>query len=216
MSQARTTVHLVRHGEVDNPHHVLYERLAGFHLSDRGRAMARRVADFFNDGHHGQIDRLVVSPLERAQETAAPLAQGLGLAIETDQRLIEAQSHFAGMRIDLPNLIRPRSLRRLFNPLRPSWGEPYEAIADRMTQAITDLRTANPGRQMIVVSHQSPIWRARLKAEGRPVRILPRGQACSLASVTSLIYEDDQLSAVWYSEPARDLLPPPPRHQPIL
>jgi broad specificity phosphatase PhoE len=207
MVEPRTTIHLVRHGEVDNPRHVLYERLPGFHLSDRGQAMARRVADHFAGRGAGQVDALVASPLERAQETARPLAEALGMEARTDGRVIESGSVFAGQRIDLGNMLKPSAVRRFYNPLRPSWGEPFEAIADRMHAALADLRAEFPGGEVVVVSHQSPIWRARLRAEGRPVWPLPRGRACSLASVTTLVYEGDQLSAVCYCEPAADLLP---------
>ncbi|MDR0626781.1 MAG: histidine phosphatase family protein, partial [Bifidobacteriaceae bacterium] len=123
-------------------------------------------------------------------------------------RLIEAGSKLAGMKIDLPHLAKPTSLRHLYNPLTPSWGEPFDAIAARMTAALADIRSQIPGGRAIVVSHQSPIWRARLLAQGRKLWPMPRGRACSLASVTSLVYEGESLSAVGYYEPAADLLPP--------
>ncbi|MDR1189857.1 MAG: histidine phosphatase family protein [Bifidobacteriaceae bacterium] len=208
MVQPRTTIHLVRHGEVDNPESLLYERLAGFHLSERGRAMADRVAEHFAATAEPQVDLLLASPMERAQETAAPTAAALGLPVRIEPRVTEAASDFAGLRINLPNMLKPSALTRLYNPLRPSWGEPFADIADRMHAALSDLRAEIPGGRAIVVSHQSPIWRARLKAEGRPLWPLPRGRACSLASVTTLIYEGDQLSAVCYYEPAASLLPP--------
>ncbi|MDR2252966.1 MAG: histidine phosphatase family protein [Bifidobacteriaceae bacterium] len=207
MAAPRTTIHLVRHGEVENPDDVLYERLDGFHLSAVGQAMARRLADHFARRARGDVDLLLASPLERAQETAAPIAEALGLAIRTEPRVIEARSDFAGRRIDLPNLAKPSAARRLYNPLRPSWGEPFTEIAARMHAVIAELRDEIPGGQAIVVTHQSPAWRARLKAEGRPLWTLPRGRACSLASVTSLVYEGGQLGAVGYCEPAADLLP---------
>ncbi|MDR2453611.1 MAG: histidine phosphatase family protein [Bifidobacteriaceae bacterium] len=207
MSQARTTIHLVRHGEVHNPDKVLYERLPGYHLSETGRAMAQRVAEHLTRRAGGRIDALVASPLDRAQETAAPLAQAARLEIRTEPRVIESQNQFAGLRTNLPNLVKPTAVWRLRNPLRPSWGEPYEAIADRMHAAIADLRAEFPGGRVVVVSHQSPVWRARLRAEGRPIWPMPPRRACSLASVTSLVYEGDRLAAVGYCEPAADLLP---------
>ncbi|MDR1118019.1 MAG: histidine phosphatase family protein [Bifidobacteriaceae bacterium] len=207
MAEPRTTIHLVRHGEVHNPDHILYERLPGYHLSERGQAMARRVGEHF-ESRRGRVDTLVASPLERAQETAAPIAEALGLEIRTDPRVIEAGNSLAGRRITLPNLLKPSAARRLYNPLRPSWGEPFEAIAERMHAAIGDLREEVGGGTAVVVSHQSPVWRARLHAEGRPLWPMARGRACSLASVTTLVYEGDKLSAVCYCEPAADLLPP--------
>jgi broad specificity phosphatase PhoE len=208
MAQPRTTIHLVRHGEVFNPEALLYERLAGYHLSERGRRMAERLALHFGAKGHPAVDSLVASPLERAQETAQPIAQALGLEIQTDPRLIESGSKFAGRRTNLPALLKPSALANLYNPFRPSWGEPYVRIANRVHAALADIRARTPGGRVIVVSHQSPIWRARLLAEGRPLWPMPLGRACSLASVTSLVYQGDQLSAVGYYEPAADLLPP--------
>jgi broad specificity phosphatase PhoE len=169
--------------------------------------MAQRVADHFAVRYAGQVDLLVASPLERAQETAAPIAEALGLPIRTDPRVIESGSHLAGRRTDLKGLLHPGSLRWLYNPLRPSWGEPFEQIADRMAEVLAELRQEIPDGQVVVVSHQSPVWRARRREEGRTVWPMPRGRACSLASVTSLTYEGEKLSAVGYYEPAADLLP---------
>ncbi|MDR1635011.1 MAG: histidine phosphatase family protein [Bifidobacteriaceae bacterium] len=207
MARPRTTIHLVRHGEVDNPEAVLYERLPGYHLSDLGRAMAARVAEHFAEDSGRPVDRLVASPLERAQETAAPIAQALGLEVTSEPRVIEAASKLAGKRVDFPNLVKTGRPSWLINPLKPSWGEPFADIADRMDAALADLRAQIPGGRAIVVSHQSPIWRARRRAEGRSLWPLPRGRACSLASITTLVYEGDRVSAVGYYEPAADLLP---------
>ncbi|MDR3359454.1 MAG: histidine phosphatase family protein [Bifidobacteriaceae bacterium] len=207
MAEPLTTIHLVRHGEVHNPAGVLYERLPGFHLSDNGQAMAQVVADHLATRHAGQIDALVASPLERAQETAAPIAQALGLEVRTDPRVIEAQNSFAGQKVDLPNLLKPRAAVRLANPWRPSWGEPFKQIAARMHAAMADLRAEFPGGQVVVVSHQSPIWRAVRQALGEKLWKLARSRDCSLASVTSLTYDADQLASFAYAEPAAHLLP---------
>ena len=87
MGQNRTMVHLVRHGEVENPAGLLYGRLPDYHLSDLGREMAARVAEHLRGR---DVVYLVSSPLERAQETAAPLAETLGLPVVIDERVIEA------------------------------------------------------------------------------------------------------------------------------
>ncbi|MCL2802676.1 MAG: histidine phosphatase family protein [Micrococcales bacterium] len=202
-----TIIHLLRHGEVDNPTGVLYERLPGFNLSNNGRAMAELAAAHLAKPGGRTITQLYVSPLDRAQQTAQPVAQALGLEIQTEPDVIEAQSDFVGTVVDLPHLIRPKALIKLRNPRRPSWGEPFEQIAARMLGAIGRARQAAQGQAAVIVSHQSPIWRARLKAEGRPVWPMPRGRACSLASVTSLTYEADKLVEVGYAEPAAQLLP---------
>src|SRR6202044_4290106 len=88
-----TVVHLLRHGEVHNPEHVLYGRLPGYHLSANGRMMAVAAADFFAGR---PVAAVFASPLERAQETAQPVAERLGLTITTDDRLIESAKGLEG------------------------------------------------------------------------------------------------------------------------
>lgn len=202
----RTIVHLMRHGEVHNPEGVLYGRLPGYHLSDRGRRMADLVADSLADR---DITRIISSPLERAQETAAPIAARHGLEIAIDVRLIEAGNHFEGMTFGVGDgsLRHPGHWPKLINPFRPSWGEPYEQIAARMLAVVDRARAEARGHEAVLVSHQSPVWIARLKLEGRRLWHDPRKRQCSLASLTSLTYDDDRLVSIEFSEPAASLLP---------
>ncbi|WP_380170950.1 histidine phosphatase family protein [Kineococcus sp. DHX-1] len=201
----RTTVHLVRHGEVFNPERVLYGRLPGFRLSDRGQRMATRLGEFFADH---DIASVTASPLQRAQETATPVARTHDLDLGTDARLIEAGNSFEGHRVtDGAGSIRdPRVWPRLWNPFQPSWGEPYEQQVARMSAVVRDVRDAFPGRESVLVSHQLPVWVTRLRAEGRPLVHDPRRRQCALASVTSLEFSGRTLVSVAYTEPAADLL----------
>lgn len=91
-----TQVHVVRHGEVHNPTGILYGRLPGFHLSATGAAQAAAVADALADR---DIVAVIASPLQRAQETAAPIAARHDLAVETDPDLIESANFFEGRRV---------------------------------------------------------------------------------------------------------------------
>ncbi|HEV2932609.1 MAG TPA: histidine phosphatase family protein, partial [Streptosporangiaceae bacterium] len=122
-----TFVHLLRHGEVDNPHGIIYGRLPGYHLSANGRMMAEAAADYFADR---PVVALFSSPLERALETAGPVAERLGLPIVTDDRLIESWNHFEGLKFGVGDgsLRRPAHWPHLVNPFRPSWGEPYHDV----------------------------------------------------------------------------------------
>ena len=203
-----TVVHVLRHGEVHNPSKVLYGRLPDFHLSDLGRAMADRIAERLGDE---DLTHVVASPLERAQETARPTADALGLPVATDDRLIEAGNVFQGQTFGVGDgsLRRPTHWKHLVNPFRPSWGEPYVEIAERMLAAVAAARDAARGHQALAVSHQLPIWTARSFATGRRLWHDPRKRQCSLASLTSFTYEGDDLVSVSYEEPARDLLPLP-------
>lgn len=202
----RTVVHLLRHGEVHNPDGILYGRIPGFHLSARGRQMADVVAAQLAGA---DVTLVVSSPLERAQETAAPIAAAHGLPVGTDVRLIEAGNTFEGKKFGVGDgsLRHPAQWAKLVNPFRPSWGEPYEQIAARMLAVVDLARTAAAGHEAVLVSHQSPVWIARLKLEGRRLWHDPRKRQCSLASLTSLTYDGDRLAAIAFSEPAAALLP---------
>lgn len=202
----QTIVHLLRHGEVDNPSGILYGRAPGYHLSERGRAMADRIASSIGDR---DIVHLVCSPLERAQETAAPLAQVRGLDVVTDERVIESSNVFEGKPFGVGDgaLKSPSAWRHLWNPFRPSWGEPYVSVAARMRAAVQDARVAARGHEAVVVSHQLPIWVTRLSAEGRPFLHDPRRRQCTLCSLTSFHFDGARLVEVTYSEPAADLIP---------
>ncbi|NUR85869.1 MAG: histidine phosphatase family protein [Nonomuraea sp.] len=199
-----TVVHLLRHGEVHNPQGVLYGRLPGYHLSEAGRQMAELVAKAVAGR---DIAALFSSPLERAQETAAPLASSHGLEIRTDERLLEADNLLQGRAVGqgLGVLRDPRNYRYFWNPLRPSWGEPYARIVDRMRSMVDDARAAARGHEAVLVSHQLPIWAIRMAAEGRRLWHDPRRRQCALASLTTFTFDGDRLVSVGYSEPAGSL-----------
>jgi broad specificity phosphatase PhoE len=196
-----TTVHLLRHGEVHNPAKILYGRLPGYRLSTTGEAMAMSAAEWFAGK---DVTHLVSSPLERAQQTAAPIAETLSLPVQLDERLIEAGNAFEGLRVGVGDgaLRAPRHWWKLRNPFRPSWGEPYVEIAARMLAAVEAARDAARGHEAVLVSHQLPIWTLRLHVEGRRYAHDPRRRQCGLASVTSVTYDDDRIRGVTYAEPA--------------
>jgi broad specificity phosphatase PhoE len=202
----KTTVHLMRHGEVHNPSGVLYGRRDGFHLSDLGIEMAQTVAEAIA---HRDVTHLRVSPLERAQETAAPLARTFGIDIVTDDRVIESSNVFEGQSFGVGDgaLRKPSAWIHLWNPFKPSWGEPYKEVAARMMAAVYDARDAALGREAVIVSHQLPIWTTRLFVEKRSYLHDPRKRQCTLCSLTSLNFTGDRLTSVAYSEPAGHLIP---------
>lgn len=206
MVQNRTIVHLVRHGEVYNPAGVLYGRLPDYHLSELGREMAERVAQHFRDR---DIVHIRSSPLERAQETAAPIAEILGLPVVIDARVIEAANYFEGLRLSFDGALRhPRNWLYFRNPAKPSWGEAYKDILARMRPAMRDAAEAAFGHEAVIVTHQLPIWVARSNAEGRRMAHDPRKRQCTLGSVTSFTYIDAHVTSVSYVEPAAELLRP--------
>jgi broad specificity phosphatase PhoE len=198
----QTRVHVVRHGEVYNPTGILYGRLPGFHLSEKGRAQAEAVADALADR---DIVAVIASPLQRAQETAAPIAAKHGLPVDTDPDLIESANFFEGKRMGPGDGAwrDPRFWWQLRNPFRPSWGEPYHDVAARMLAVMETAREAAAGREAVCVTHQLPIWVTRRKAEGKRLWHNPAMRECALGSVTSFTYSGDRLAGVAYTVPAR-------------
>ncbi|MSV65740.1 MAG: histidine phosphatase family protein [Actinobacteria bacterium] len=202
-----TTVHVARHGEVENPQKILYGRQPGWRLSARGQEMAKTLGEWSKSINLGALH---VSPLQRAQETAAPIAAAHGIEITTDERLIEAANIFEGKSFEPGSgiLKHPSAWRHLYNPWKPSWGEPYEEQINRMLAAIFAANKAANGKDAIVVSHQLPIWILRSAIEGRSLLHDPRKRICTLASVTSVHFDDEGvISGISYSEPAGHLLP---------
>jgi broad specificity phosphatase PhoE len=215
-------VHLVRHGEVHNPDGILYGRMPGFHLSELGRRMAQAAADDLV-ARHRPVTAVIASPLQRTQESAAPVAAAFGREIETDARLIEPSNHFEGT-VMSHALRNPVNWPWLVNPLRPSWGEAYRSIEQRMLAAVngafdrldarpSDARHAgaqqsdaqDAGGDIALVSHQLPIWVAHLSVAGERFVHDPRDRRCSLSSITSFERRDGQLVEVAYSDPAAAL-----------
>lgn len=196
-----TIVHMMRHGEVDNPDGILYGRLPGFRLSGDGQAQARKVADTLADHN---VKAVFASPLQRAQETATPIAAAHGIPILTNDDLIEADNVFEGLKVSVGDgaLSKPRHWPKLRDPFTPSWGEPYIQLAHRMLAAANKARDAARGHEAVCVSHQLPVYTLRRFLEGQRLWHDPRRRQCSLASLTSLIYDDDALVDIIYSEPA--------------
>lgn len=194
-------LHLVRHGEVHNPQRVLYGRLPHYHLSEAGHVMAAAAARYV-----ASLDRPVsalrCSPLERTRESAQPFTELFGLEAVADERVIEPTNLFEGtsMRRSLSN---PMNWWRLRRPSVPSWGEPYASIADRMEAAMNEGWDAADAGDIVIVTHQAPIWITHLRVAGLPLRHDPRSRRCALSSITSFERVGDVWREVGYVEPAQ-------------
>ncbi|MEN9714132.1 MAG: hypothetical protein RLZZ164_796 [Actinomycetota bacterium] len=191
-------VHLVRHGEVFNPDGVLYGRLDGFGLSEHGSLMARDAANALVDEGR-EVTRLVASPLLRTQQSAEPIAEGFGLVTGLDERLIEPFNIFEGRKLSARHVaVRPHLYFHLRNPYRPSWGEPYQHILARMLDAMADLAEQVPNGDLVIVTHQLPIWMVHLGVTGQPLMHNPKKRRCALSSITSFeLTGDGSKSTDW-------------------
>ncbi|MFP7762236.1 histidine phosphatase family protein [Marisediminicola sp. LYQ134] len=208
---AASFIHLVRHGEVHNPEGVLYGRLPGYHLSERGTRMAAAAAAHLAGR---PVTALYASPLHRAQESAAPWVDAFGIGVTTDHRLIEPHNKFEGEKFEFGPAIltKPRSWPWVVNPFRPSWGEPFTSVASRMIAAIDSAWRAAPSGDVVMVSHQMPIVMVQRAVAGVHLWHDPRQRRCSLSSVTTLERVESPVDGapryreVAYAEPAADLL----------
>ena len=194
------TIHLVRHGEVENPKGIIYGRLPGFHLSARGRRQAEAAAGRLSGADIGTV---WASPMERAQETAQAIAEPHRLEIVTDERLTESDSVVEGVGRNLLAFVT--NLRHWWhfrNPLTPSWGESFVDIKARMLDAIYEAIGAAGGREVVVVSHQTPILVARLALARSRVPPWLGFTPCQTGSVTTLVLEGMRvLSASYFAPP---------------
>jgi len=195
----------VRHGEVDNPGRVLYGRLPGFRLSDLGQRMAQSAADALQGS---PVRRVIASPLQRTQESAAPIAAAFGLEVETDERIIEPFNRFEGKRFEFgPSLLsNPEAWPWVSNPFRPSWGEPYLSISARMLAAIADAHASVDDGEVVLVSHQLPIWMVHRTLTGQRLYHDPRRRRCDLSSITTVAKRGERFVEVAYRNPAGPLL----------
>ena len=190
----------MRHGEVHNPARVLYGRLPGYGLSADGRRMARQAAEYVKSLDR-PVSALVCSPLQRTQESAEPFAEIFGMAPVIDERVIEPTNVFEGKRMAIA-MVNPWNWRHLRKPALPSWGEPYADVVGRMNAAMTQAWDAADAGDVVIVSHQLPIWITHLAVAGLPLRHDPRARRCALSSVTSFEMVDKKWTETAYAEPA--------------
>lgn len=161
-------IHLVRHGEVENPDHVVYAALDGFHLSTTGRRQAADTAD-----HLGTLNvvGILSSPLDRATETAAAIAALHGLDVATDERLTEwgLSKRWEGVAWEALSQHFPGELEAyLENPSElPFAPESLRDVATRVQGAIDEFRQEARDGDIIIVGHQDPLHAARLSMTGR-------------------------------------------------
>ena len=170
-----TLLHLVRHGQVENPEKIVYGRQRGWRLSERGRKEAEEVARHLGGR---PVARVYTSPLERAVQTATVVAGACGCEVEPREDLVEALlcQPWEGMRWRDVRLGRAREWARyLFRPHElTDVEEDLCALAERMARALRALAAEHPGAQVVVVSHGDPLKAGVLALTGGDLRDLHR------------------------------------------
>ena len=193
------TVHLIRHGQVENPKGVIYGRLPGYNLSERGRNQAQAAAAHLAGAELGAVWS---SPMERAFETAELVAAPHGLPITIDDRLTESATVLEGVGRNLLAFLRsPAAVWSLRNPLRPSWGETFEEVRARMMEVISEAVEKAGGAEVAFVSHQTPVLVARFALAKRNVPPWLGGAQCATGSVTTIVVEDGKVVSAAYFAP---------------
>ena len=194
------TIHLVRHGQVENPKGVIYGRLPGYNLSERGRRQAEEAGLHLSSA---EVGALWASPLERAQETAAAISEHHHVEIVTDERLIESETTLEGVGRTIWALIRsPRHWWQFRNPWKPSWGEAFTEIRARMVSVVADATASAGGKEVVIVSHQTPVLVARLALAHRNAPPWIAGLPCQTGSVTTMVLDAGRVVKASYFVPS--------------
>lgn len=179
---------LVRHGRTPTTGKVLPGRAPGLHLSGAGRDQAERVAQRVAALPRAPV-AVYASPLERARETAAPIARALGLRVRTERGLVECDvGTWTGM--SLARAARRAewaTVQRWPGGFRFPGGESFAELAARATDAVLRLVAAHPGQSVVAVSHADPIRAVLATAAGVPLDLLQR-LTVSTCSVSALAY----------------------------
>ena len=188
-----TLVLLVRHGQTPTTGQVLPGRAAGLHLSERGLEQAQVVAERIGALQEGtRRFALYASPLERTQETAAPIARALGVRTRRARGLLECDfGEWTGGELKkLSKLPEWRTVQRHPSGFRFPGGESFTEMQTRITGELERLRTAHPGEVVVAVSHADPIKAAVAHAMGTHLDLFQR-IVISPCSVSAILHTPD-------------------------
>jgi broad specificity phosphatase PhoE len=162
----KTVVHLVRHGEVENPQGVFYGRIPGYFLSKNGEEQAHTLGKHLSSR---PVAAIYASPLDRTKQTAQIVASYLSnIPITHDERLIEVGSPLQGQ---LMKDLADTFYNFYTDPYIAQGGETMEGIVARMQSFFDEIVPRHTGEEIIVVSHGDPIMLMRAVATKNPVAI---------------------------------------------
>lgn len=185
-----TLVLMVRHGQTPTTGAVLPGRAKGLHLAPAGLEQAERAGARI--GGLDKVSAVYASPMERTQETAAPIAKACGLRVRTHKGLIECDfGSWTGQKLaDLRKLPEWRTVQRYPSGFRFPRGESFPEMQTRMVDAIADLVGRHPGQTVVAVSHADTIKAAVSAAVGTHLDLFQR-IVVSPCSVTAIMYSAD-------------------------
>ena len=182
-----TLILLVRHGQTPTTGKLLPGRAPGLHLADTGRAQAQAAADRI--AALKTVDAIYASPLERARETAAPIAKVLGTRVVIDKGLLECDfGAWTGAELKaLMKLPEWTTVQRSPSTFRFPGGESFTEMQTRIVSALDRICTAHPGGTVVCVSHADPIKAAVAHAMGTHIDLFQR-IVISTCSISAIAY----------------------------
>ena len=196
-----TRLIMVRHGESETN---LAGRLTGqldVDLTPEGRAQAAETAAFILGKY--RIDRIVSSDLRRAADTARPVADTLGLEIETDSALREMDMGlWQGLAFGELRQKYAESWNRWREDItegRPDGGESIRETAERVYRAVDGIVSRYEGENVLITTHAAPVRIMICRALGWPLGKIRRVDWVGNASVTEIVCEDGNWRFVSYT-----------------
>ena len=184
-----TTIHFVRHGEVENPERIAYGRMPGFHLSNNGKKKAKKVGEFFSSK---KIPIIYTSPLERTFQTANITSDSFSSPPKVVHKyeLIEFDAK-KWQSLPLDELYQNKYFESFSNDVDSKIvPENLNALARRMENFTLDICAKHKGEEVICVSHEYPIIVLKLKLEKKPLTD-SKNLLISTGSINSLIFDDN-------------------------
>lgn len=181
---------LVRHGRTPTTGSVVPGRAPGLHLSEQGVAQAEKAAERLAALRHPPA-AVYSSPIERAKETAKPIASRLGLHVQVERGLTECDAgSWTGQ--DLKKLRRTREwkvVQELPSAFRFPQGESFSQMQARVTDALDSLSERHRGESFVAVSHADTIKAAIAATAGVPLDLFQR-LVVSPCSITVIVRSD--------------------------
>ncbi len=182
-----TTIFLVRHGQTPSTGKILPGRAPGLHLAEHGREQAEKAAARFAE--LATIDAIYTSPLERARETAAPIAKTRGLKPKVERGLLECEfGDWTGAELSkLMKLREWQTVQRAPSTFRFPGGESFSEMQHRIVTTLDRVRAAHPGGTVVCVSHADPIKAAVAHALGTHLDLFQR-IVISTCAISAIAY----------------------------